>query len=160
MHMENLDRFGPCQIILDHFYTLGFFGPFGPFWTVLDHFGPFWTVWTILDRFGPFWTVWTILDRFGPFWTVWTVLDRLDHFGPFEPFCTTETDGRTDGWMILINIVPVERMIFSCTCSWGPHSRKLVYMESRADTLATFSMLDRFSGLVGSISRIRSPRLK
>ena len=54
MHMENLDRFGPCQIILDHFYTLGFFGPFGPFWTILDHFGPF-----------------------GPFWTV---LDRLDHF--------------------------------------------------------------------------------
>ena len=95
MHMENLDRFGPCQIILDHFYTLGFFGPFGPFWTVLDHFGPFgpfWTVWTILDRldrfgpFGPFWNVWTILDRFGPFgpfWTVWTILDR---FGPFGPF--------------------------------------------------------------------------
>ena len=47
MHMENLDRFGPCQIILDHFYTLGFFGPFGPFWTV----------WTVLDR----------LDHFGPF---------------------------------------------------------------------------------------------
>ena len=45
MHMENLDRFGPCQIILDHFYTLGFFGPFGPFWTVLDHFGPFGTFW-------------------------------------------------------------------------------------------------------------------
>ena len=60
MHMENLDRFGPCQIILDHFYTLGFFGPFGPFWTVLDHSGPF-----------------------GPFWTVWTILDCLDHSGPF-----------------------------------------------------------------------------
>ena len=53
MHMENLDRFGPCQIILDHFYTLGFFGPFGPFWTVLDRFGPF----------GPFWTVCNVLDR-------------------------------------------------------------------------------------------------
>ena len=71
--MKNLDRFGPCQIILDHFYVLGFFGPFGPFWTVLDHFGPF----------GPFWTVWTILDRldhfglFGPFWTVLTILDRV-----------------------------------------------------------------------------------
>ena len=58
MHKENLDRFGPCQIILDHFYTLDHFGPFGPFWTVLDrldhldHFGPF----------GPFWTNWTILD--------------------------------------------------------------------------------------------------
>ena len=31
MHMENLDRFGPCQIILDHFYTLDFFWPVGPF---------------------------------------------------------------------------------------------------------------------------------
>ena len=59
MHMENLDRFGPCQIILDHFYTL-------------DHFGPFWTILDRLDRFGPF----------GPFWTVWTI---LDHFGPKWP---------------------------------------------------------------------------
>ena len=56
MYTENLDRFGPCQIILDHFYTLGF----------MDH----------LDHSGPFWTV----------WTVWTILDRLDHFGPFGPF--------------------------------------------------------------------------
>ena len=63
MHIKNLDRFGPCQIILDHFYTLNFFGPF-------------WTVSTILDRFGPFWTVWTILDRLDR-------LDRFDHFGPF-----------------------------------------------------------------------------
>ena len=50
MHMENLDRFGRCQIILDHFYTFGFFGPFGPFWTILDHFGPF-------GPFGSFWTI-------------------------------------------------------------------------------------------------------
>ena len=77
MHMENLDRFGPCQIILDHFYTLGFFGPFGPFWTVLDHFERFGPFWTALDHFGPFWTVWTVSDHFGPFWTV------LDRFGPF-----------------------------------------------------------------------------
>ena len=63
MHMENLDRFGPCQIILDLFYTLGFFGPFGPFWTV----------WTILDRFDNF-------GPFGPFWTILTILDRLDRF--------------------------------------------------------------------------------
>ena len=84
MHMENLDRFGPCQIILDHFYTLGFFGPFGPFWTVLDHFGPFGPFWTVLNHFGPF-------GPFGPFWTVWTILDRLDHFGPFGQFWTVLT---------------------------------------------------------------------
>merc|ERR1712067_110073 len=87
MHMENLDRLGPCQIILDHFYTLDHFGLFGPFWTVLDrldHFGPF----------GPFWTVWTILtilDHFAPFWTVWTILDCFDHFGPFGQFWTVLT---------------------------------------------------------------------
>ena len=95
MHMENLDRFGPCQIILDHFYTLVFFGPFGPFWTVLDHFGPFWTVWTILDLFGPFWTV---LDHFRPFWTVWTILDLLDHSELFGPFRTMDHSGP---WTIL-----------------------------------------------------------
>ena len=71
MHIKNLDRFGPCQIILDHFYTLNFFGPFWTVSTILDRFGPFWTVWTILDHFGPFWT---ISDHFGPFWT------NLDHF--------------------------------------------------------------------------------
>ena len=69
MHMKNLDSFGPCQINLDHVYTLSFFGPFGPFWTV-------WTVLDRLDHFGPF----------GPFWTVWTILDRFDNFGPFGPF--------------------------------------------------------------------------
>ena len=45
MHVENPDCFGPCQIILDHFYTLGFFGPFGPFWTI-------WTILDCLDHFG------------------------------------------------------------------------------------------------------------
>ena len=63
MHMKNLDRFGPCQINLDHIYTLSFldhldhFGLFLPFWTILDHFGPFGPFWAV-------WTVWTILDRF------------------------------------------------------------------------------------------------
>ena len=77
--MKNLDCFGPCQIILDHFYTLSFFGPFGPYKTgsaILDHsrpFGPFWTILDRLDHFGPF-------GPFGPFWTIWTA---LDHFGPF-----------------------------------------------------------------------------
>ena len=55
---------------------------------------------------------------------------------------------------------PVERMMCSWSWSWGPDSRKASYMEPRAATLATFSMLDRFSGLVGSISRIRRPRLR
>ena len=77
MRMEFLDRFGLCQIILDHSYNLDFFGPFGPFgpfWTVLDHFGPF----------GPFWTVWTILDRLDRL----DCLDRFDNFGPFGLFRT------------------------------------------------------------------------
>ena len=66
--MENLDHFGPGQIILDHFYTLGFFRPFGPFWTV-------WTILDRLDYFGPF----------GPFWTVWTISHKERGLPIFTP---------------------------------------------------------------------------
>ena len=68
IHMKNMDRFGPCQIILDDNYTLSFFVPFGPFWTV----------WSILDHLDR-------LDHSGPFWTI---LDCLDHSGPFGQFWT------------------------------------------------------------------------
>ena len=89
IHMKNLDCFGQCQKILNHFDALSFFGPFRPFWTVstildrLDHsgpFGPFWTVCTILDHFGPFWTV---LDPFGPSGPFGIILDTSGPSGPF-----------------------------------------------------------------------------
>ena len=54
---------------------------------------------------------------------------------------------------------PVDKMMCNWTWSWGPDLRKASYMESRAAALATFSMLQRFSGLVGLIIRTRSLRL-
>ena len=64
MHMENLDRFGPCQIILDHFYTLGFFGPF---WTGFGILGIYWTNVDPLQHYGfsrPLWPIWAALDHY------------------------------------------------------------------------------------------------
>ena len=86
IHMKNLDRFGPCHIILDTSENFGAFLHFELFWTLLDQSGPFWTISDRLDRFGLFGPIglfWTVLDcldcldRFGPFWTVLDCLDRL-----------------------------------------------------------------------------------
>ena len=62
MNMKNLDSFGPYQIILDHFYTLSFFGPFGqngpngPKWSKTVKNGPNGPKWSKMVQNGPEWS--------------------------------------------------------------------------------------------------------
>ena len=86
-------------------------GPFGSFWTILDHMGPYGTT---LDHFELIWQLWTILrcfrllahfqsivyyferkitnfNYFVPIQTFWTILDHLglfstylDYIGPYQ----------------------------------------------------------------------------
>ena len=61
-----------------------YFGPFGPFWTILDRLDHF----QLLRLSGPFRAFRTILDYLGPFRTIW---NPLSHFGRFRLFLLTDS---------------------------------------------------------------------